>query len=346
MTSQQSSIDISTDTPNDAAITDKKLTVKNQNQHSTNEENHDTERPSLPCPPLEPEEKDCCGSGCTPCVFDIYEQDLRIWKQECQKIQNQRKQGNQISGSVLSDSEYRKFQIMEVKQETKNCFRYRIQLPEFSSLGLAIGQHIIIRDTNNGMTLSRQYTPVSEITCVGHFDLLIKIYELGKMSQCVKKWKVGTEIEIRGPFGNFQYQANKYKKLILLAAGTGIAPMSQIIQGILGNEEDDTMIQLLYACRSYDEILMKSELNEWSSFWNFSATFVLSQEPEAGYRHYRYGDQVDWGRMNQEFISKALLPSDINPATFLLVCGTKSFENDMIEICRKLGLCDTQIHRF
>ena len=69
----------------------------------------------------------------------------------------------------------------------------------------------------------------------------------------------------------------QYKKLILLAAGTGIAPMSQIIQGILGNEEDDTMIQLLYACRSYDEILMKSELNEWSSFWNFSATFVLSQ---------------------------------------------------------------------
>ena len=29
------------------------------------------------------------------------------------------------------------------------------------------------------------------------------------MSQCVKKWKVGTEIEIRGPFGNLQYSANK-----------------------------------------------------------------------------------------------------------------------------------------
>ena len=96
MTSQQSSIDISADTPNDAAIIDKKLTVKNQNLHSTNEENHDTERPSLPCPPLEPDEKDCCGSGCTPCVFDIYEKDLRIWKQECQKIQNQRKQGNLV----------------------------------------------------------------------------------------------------------------------------------------------------------------------------------------------------------------------------------------------------------
>lgn len=72
----------------------------------------------------------------------------------------------------------------------------------------------------------------------------------------------------------------QYRKLILLAAGTGIAPMSQIIQGILGNEEDDTMIQMFYACKSYNQILMKTELNDWSSFWNFSVTYVLSQVNE------------------------------------------------------------------
>lgn len=75
----------------------------------------------------------------------------------------------------------------------------------------------------------------------------------------------------------------QYRKLILLAAGTGIAPMSQIIQGILGNEEDDTMIQMLYACKSYNQILMKTELNDWSSFWNFSVTYVLSQVNEIGF---------------------------------------------------------------
>lgn len=75
----------------------------------------------------------------------------------------------------------------------------------------------------------------------------------------------------------------QYRKLILLAAGTGIAPMSQIIQGILGNEEDDTMIQMFYACKSYNQILMKTELNDWSSFWNFSVTYVLSQVNEIGF---------------------------------------------------------------
>ena len=39
---------------------------------------------SLPEKPEEPSQSDCCGSGCNPCVFDIYEQELKIWKKECQ----------------------------------------------------------------------------------------------------------------------------------------------------------------------------------------------------------------------------------------------------------------------
>lgn len=26
----------------------------------------------LPLPPVEPALEDCCGSGCTPCIFDLY----------------------------------------------------------------------------------------------------------------------------------------------------------------------------------------------------------------------------------------------------------------------------------
>lgn len=39
------------------------------------------------------------------------------------------------------------------------------------------------------------------------------------MSQCIKKWKVGTHIEVRGPFGSLQYSANKvlvYQVLAIL----------------------------------------------------------------------------------------------------------------------------------
>ena len=40
----------------------------------------------LPDKPEEPLQSDCCGEGCTPCVFDIYDQELKRWEQECLKI--------------------------------------------------------------------------------------------------------------------------------------------------------------------------------------------------------------------------------------------------------------------
>ncbi|XP_065210352.1 NADH-cytochrome b5 reductase-like isoform X2 [Planococcus citri] len=32
--------------------------------------------------PEKPLDSDCCGSGCTPCVFDVYEELLAKWKEK------------------------------------------------------------------------------------------------------------------------------------------------------------------------------------------------------------------------------------------------------------------------
>ena len=40
----------------------------------------------LPEPPGEPHAEDCCGSGCTPCVYDIYEQEMQLWHKECDRL--------------------------------------------------------------------------------------------------------------------------------------------------------------------------------------------------------------------------------------------------------------------
>ena len=37
--------------------------------------------PSIrPVPPVQPALEDCCRSGCTPCVFDLYEQALERYE--------------------------------------------------------------------------------------------------------------------------------------------------------------------------------------------------------------------------------------------------------------------------
>jgi len=42
----------------------------------------------LPTKPEKPLASDCCGQGCSPCVQDIYQEELEIWERECEAIRN------------------------------------------------------------------------------------------------------------------------------------------------------------------------------------------------------------------------------------------------------------------
>ena len=46
---------------------------------------------------------------------------------------------------------------------------------------------------------------------------------------------------------------------------------------VLGNEEEENRLHLVYACRTQHDILMKDLLNEYSAHWNFRVTYHLSQ---------------------------------------------------------------------
>ena len=56
----------------------------------------------------------------------------------------------------------------------------------------------------------------------------------------------GSTIDVRGPIGNFKYSENQHSHIVMLAAGTGITPMFQIIQELLGNEAEKTRLTLVY----------------------------------------------------------------------------------------------------
>ncbi|WP_322994592.1 oxidoreductase-like domain-containing protein [Castellaniella sp.] len=34
-----------------------------------------------PIEPIEPDLNECCGNGCTPCVYDTYADEKRAWQQ-------------------------------------------------------------------------------------------------------------------------------------------------------------------------------------------------------------------------------------------------------------------------
>lgn len=69
----------------------------------------------------------------------------------------------------------------------------------------------------------------------------------------------------------------QHKQLLLLAAGTGIAPMIQLLRCITSNEDDETIVRLLFGVPKYHEIYLKEELDTLNSFWNVSTLYCLSR---------------------------------------------------------------------
>uniref|UniRef100_A0A8C3QE75 NADH-cytochrome b5 reductase-like n=1 Tax=Geospiza parvula TaxID=87175 RepID=A0A8C3QE75_GEOPR len=161
--------------------------------------------------PQEPSPSQCCGSGCKPCIYDVYEKELAQWErakamQDKSLLMGKKEQSN---NSELNPDTFTAFSVSSVEQLTEDTYQYKFELPGNSSLHLSLGQHIVLRGVVNGLEVQRAYTPISPRNAEGYFEVLIKCYEAGLMSQYIKTWKRGDVVFWRGPFGGFPYQPNK-----------------------------------------------------------------------------------------------------------------------------------------
>ncbi|PAV63136.1 hypothetical protein WR25_12393 [Diploscapter pachys] len=178
--------------------------------------------------------------------------------------------------------------LMEKKIVSHDTRKFRFKLPSPQHvLGLPIGQHIYLSAMINGKLVVRPYTPISSDDDQGYVELMIKVYfrdtnpkfpEGGKMTQHLESLQIGDTIDFRGPSGLITYNGHghfgvkpdkksphkpmHFKKLSMIAGGSGITPMLQIISAILKNPEDKTKMKLLYANQTEADILLREELDE------------------------------------------------------------------------------------
>jgi len=109
--------------------------------------------------------------------------------------------------------------------------------------------------------VAKPYTPVSSPRQQGTMELVVKAYPTGSVSKYLGGVGVGDAVEVKGPFTKFKYAPNTWSAVGLVAGGTGITPMYQLITEILSNPRDRTAIRLIYASRTPDDILLKAELD-------------------------------------------------------------------------------------
>lgn len=157
-------------------------------------------------------------------------------------------------------------------------------------MGLPIGQHMSIAATlqvdGQPKEVVRSYTPISSDENPGYFDLLIKSYPTGNISKHMASLKIGQPLKVRGPKGAMVYTPGLVKHFGMIAGGTGITPMLQIIRAIVRGRprsggNDTTAVDLIFANVNKEDILLKEDLDALAAEDDqFRVHYVLNNPPE------------------------------------------------------------------
>jgi cytochrome-b5 reductase len=215
----------------------------------------------------------------------------------------------------LDPDAWKEFPLEKKIKVSPNTAIYRFSLPHVQDvLGLPVGRHIAVSAEINGKNVTRSYTPISNDDDRGHFDLIIKTYEKGNISKHVSLLKIGDTIRVKGPKGNFHYTPNIVSHLSMIAGGTGISPMIQVIRAALRNPFDRTTITLIYANVNEEDILLKDDLEELADVHElkFKIVYVLNNPPPSW--------KGGVGFVTKEHI-KEHLPNPATSDSKLLICG-------------------------
>lgn len=166
---------------------------------------------------------------------------------------------------------------------------YRFNLPNPTDiLGLPIGQHMSVAAMIEGQPkeVVRSYTPISGDENPGHFDLLIKSYPTGNISKHMATLKIGQTLKVKGPKGAMVYTPGLVRHFGMIAGGTGITPMLQIIRAVIRGRprnggKDTTEMDLIFANVTLEDILLKDDLDALAKEDDgFRVHYVLNNPPE------------------------------------------------------------------
>nr|CAB3472034.1 unnamed protein product [Digitaria exilis] len=251
---------------------------------------------------------------------------------------------------ALNPDKWLEFKLQEKAKVSHNSELFRFSFDPTTKLGLDVASCLITRAPigeeveGRRKYVIRPYTPISDPDSKGYFDLLIKVYPDGKMSQYFASLKPGDVVEVKGPIEKLRYSPNMKKQIGMVAGGTGITPMLQVVRAILKNPDDNTQVaggtgitpmlqvvrailknpddntqvSLIYANVSPDDILLKKELDRLaSSYPNFKVFYTVDKPSN------------DW-RGGVGFVSKDMVLKGLpgpGDDSLILVCGPPGMMN-------------------
>jgi cytochrome-b5 reductase len=187
----------------------------------------------------------------------------------------------------------------------------------------------------------------------GYLDLLVKKYPNGPMSSHIHDLKIGDTLEFKGPIPKYPWSTNKHEHVAMIAGGTGVTPMYQVIRRIFSNPSEQTKVTLIFGNIAEDDILLKGELAS-----------LANEFPQRLKVFYTLDNPPDSWKQQKGFITKDLLKQVLPdpgqgdkikifvcgpPGMYKAISGTKKSpadQGDLSGYLQELGYSKDQVFKF
>lgn len=262
---------------------------------------------------------------------------------------------------AVSKSEFTPLTVSSNVVVGKNVHKVTLDFPSPNdSLGMTTAGMLMVQgEKRDGSgTIARPYTPVSRNDTLGKLELIVKDYpNVGNVSSHICAAKPGDKLGVKGCFTKIKVTPNKWKKVGMLAGGSGITPCLQVAEELLSSSDDKTEITLIFCNQTPQDIFLQDHIDALAakSGGRFKVHYCVDK---AGFFDFWKGLT---GYVNADMVKKYLpAPADDSmimvcgpPPMYKAICGGKKFEKgkapqqgEITGILGDMGFTNANVFKF
>jgi ferredoxin-NADP reductase len=233
-----------------------------------------------------------------------------------------------VSTPPLGPARWRLGTVATTTAETARTKSLVLDVPGWA--GHRPGQHLDLRLTaEDGYQAQRSYSIASPPEDP-RVTITVERLDDGEVSPYLtSELRAGDQLELRGPIGGyFTWQAALGGPLLLVAGGSGIAPLMAMLRhrAAVGS---DVLTRLLYSARTPGDIIYRAELDRLAAAGSaLQVVYALTRAQPPGWTGYRR-------RIDRAMLAEVAWPATARPLVY--VCGPTRLVETVASALVELG---------
>ncbi len=229
-----------------------------------------------------------------------------------------------------------KYKVSKMTKETPDTVSF-VLFGE--AMDFVCGQFVMVhypaelaeKKNEDGKPVKRAYSIASSVARgkKGEIELCVKQMPGGWISKLLQNINLGQEFDVQGPFGKFLFKPEEDKDIVMLAAGSGIAPFNSFIEEIVLAGHKDVKAQLIFSNKTESDIIYKETFDKYAAQnENISVNYTLTRCSDDSWKGL-------CGRVDAKMLKEQCGAVE---SKLFFICGPLTFVKAMRSCLEELGV--------